>query len=104
MNATPVTRSGEKIFVTITHIFDECQRFAHPHDARGIQGWGVEMVADAPCLVDECLPARGKAISPACKGGRFRDDFSFFDGCDYAAERCDGGHYPYIQQEEAGFL
>src|SRR5260221_7186469 len=62
------------------------------------------MLADAPCFVDERLPTRGKTISPARESSRFRDNFALFNGCHYAAERCDGGHYPYIEQEEAGVL
>ena len=62
------------------------------------------MLADAPCFVDERLPTRGETISPARESSRFRDNFALFKGCHYAAERCDGGHYPYIEQKEAGFL
>src|SRR5260221_14518093 len=62
------------------------------------------MLADATCFVDEDLPTRGKTISRARESSRFRDNFALFNGCHYAAERCDGGHYPYIEQEEAGVL
>src|SRR6266851_7054345 len=62
------------------------------------------MIPDAPCLVDERVPAYRKTVTPALESQRFRANFTVFKRSQNTTEHRDHLPDPTIEQEEVGMF